>query len=87
MSETLPGTWDKFVNKTDKISYPQEAYFHGKKIIIKKVKYTVLLSDTEDTPKKEEVSHADIQGKRIPVRGISMWEVPERGAHLTFGQQ
>lgn len=50
MSETLPGTWDKFVNQTDNISYPQEAYFHGKKIIIKKVKCTVLLSDTEDPP-------------------------------------
>lgn len=50
MSETLPGTWDKFMNKTDKISYPQGAYFHGEKKIIKKVKYTVLLSDTEKPP-------------------------------------
>lgn len=58
MSETLPGTWDKFVNKTDKISYPQEAYFHGKNIIIKKVKYIVLPSDTENPlpPKKGQLA-------------------------------
>lgn len=62
MPSTVPGTWDEFMNKVDKIPYPQRTYFHGKNVI-KKLNmqcFLVSLRKTRDLKKKyEETIHAD----------------------------
>lgn len=50
---TLPCTWVKFMNKTDKIPYPQGTYIHGKKKI--KTLNTVFLSATEKARLKKNI--------------------------------